>query len=240
MALARFKTVVILSLEATSLRLPTKTSLASRSSVWTRNLDWVPLVCLCIYFRAGCITKPSLRTRGLYFSSYNESLVLIVPSNVGPLLTSMEEPPTFEPLSTELLFSSQPKIVHNFYLAKLHANGDEPLIEDDDLPIKQRFPKPRLPPSGKISSPRKRPLKEQGGNKSKKKKPNPTDDKAQENQVDVIGAAKGSAKKGGDKAEIKKLQAPNMERMDSSKVSEPDADGGRSVGMISPESIVVG
>lgn len=69
---------------------------------------------------------------------------------------------------------SQIGLVQNFFLAKLHANGDEPLIEDDDLPQKQRFPKPRLPPTGKITSPRKRPLKEQGGgNKSKKKKIDP-------------------------------------------------------------------
>ena len=54
-------------------------------------------------------------------------------------------------------------IVQNFFLAKLHANGDDPLVEDEDLPLKQRFPKPRLPPTGKITSPRKRPAKEQGG-----------------------------------------------------------------------------
>ena len=72
---------------------------------------------------------------------------------------------------------SQIGLVQNFFLAKLHANGDEPLVEDDDLPQKQRFPKPRLPPTGKITSPRKRPLKEQGGgNKSKKKKIDPKKD----------------------------------------------------------------
>ena len=61
-------------------------------------------------------------------------------------------------------------LVQDFFLAKLHANNDEPLIEDDDLPQKQRFPKPRLPPTGKITSPRKRPLKEQGPGKGHPRK----------------------------------------------------------------------
>ena len=61
-------------------------------------------------------------------------------------------------------------LVHQFFLAKLHANNDDPLVEDDDLPQKQRFPKPRLPPTGKITSPRKRPLKEQGPGKGHPRK----------------------------------------------------------------------
>ncbi|KAI9804131.1 MAG: hypothetical protein M1825_001533 [Sarcosagium campestre] len=81
----------------------------------------------------------------------------------------LEAPPPYEPITLQSL-KKQIGLVQNFFLAKLHANGDEPLIEDEDLPQKQRFPKPRLPPTGKISSPRKRPIKEQGGNKSKKKK----------------------------------------------------------------------
>lgn len=62
--------------------------------------------------------------------------------------------------------------MRNFFLAKLHANNEQPLIEDEDLPLKQRPPKPRLPPTGKISMPRKRPLNGQGGGSKKKKKPN--------------------------------------------------------------------
>jgi len=38
------------------------------------------------------------------------------------------------------------------------------------LPPKQRFPKPRLPPTGKITSPRKRPIKEQQQMAKKKRK----------------------------------------------------------------------
>ncbi|MCJ1287821.1 Transcriptional activator spt7 [Xylographa opegraphella] len=61
-------------------------------------------------------------------------------------------------------------LVQNFYLAKLHANGNVPLVEDEDLPQKQRFPKPRLPPTGKISSPRKKPVREPGPGKGHPKK----------------------------------------------------------------------
>lgn len=61
-------------------------------------------------------------------------------------------------------------LVHNYFAEKLHKSKDPTLIEDDDLPPKQRFPKPRLPPTGKISSPRKRPLKEQQQAAKKKRK----------------------------------------------------------------------
>ncbi|KAF3311088.1 Transcriptional activator spt7 [Orbilia oligospora] len=86
--------------------------------------------------------------------------------------TEYKAPPPFEPLSREIL-KDQIGLVQNFFLAKLHANSDEPLIEDEDLPIKQRAPKPRLPPTGKITTPRKRAVSGQGGNSKKKKRPNP-------------------------------------------------------------------
>lgn len=62
---------------------------------------------------------------------------------------------------------SQIGLVQNFFLAKLHANNDEPLVEDLELPPKQRptAARPRIPASGKIppptninQSPQKRPL----------------------------------------------------------------------------------
>ncbi|PFH56377.1 hypothetical protein XA68_16596 [Ophiocordyceps unilateralis] len=61
-------------------------------------------------------------------------------------------------------------LVKNFFLAKLHANGDQPLVEDEDLPVKQRKPRPRLGASGKIMSAQKRPPKEQLALAKKKKK----------------------------------------------------------------------
>ena len=91
------------------------------------------------------------------------------------------------------------------------------MVEDEDLPVKQRPPKPRLPPTGKISMPRKRPLHGQGGGSKKKKKPNST--------------APPSSKSGSEN--IKKESAA-MERS-ISKISEAGDDGNG--GMISPESL---
>ena len=61
-------------------------------------------------------------------------------------------------------------LVQQYFQDKLTKNNDNPLVEDDDLPQKQRFPKPRLPPTGKITSPRKRPIKEPGPGKGHPKK----------------------------------------------------------------------
>jgi transcriptional activator SPT7 len=61
-------------------------------------------------------------------------------------------------------------LIKNFFLAKLHANGDQPLVEDEDLPVKQRKPRPRLGASGKIISAQKRPPREQLAMAKKKKK----------------------------------------------------------------------
>lgn len=72
----------------------------------------------------------------------------------------MPQPTPYPPITLETL-NAQIGLVKDFFAKKLEANDDEPLVEDDDLPAKQRFPKPRLPPTGKISSPRKRPIREQ-------------------------------------------------------------------------------
>lgn len=82
-------------------------------------------------------------------------------------------PPQYPRVSLETL-PQQIGLVQNFFLAKLHANNDEPLVEDLELPPKQRptAAKPRLPASGKIpppvanglnSSPQKRPLPPSSG-----------------------------------------------------------------------------
>ncbi|CAK7221409.1 Transcriptional activator spt7 [Sporothrix eucalyptigena] len=61
-------------------------------------------------------------------------------------------------------------LIKNFFLAKLHANNDQPLVEDEDLPVKQRRPRPRLGATGKIVSPQKRPPKEQIAMAKRKKR----------------------------------------------------------------------
>ncbi|KAI9839062.1 MAG: Transcriptional activator spt7 [Thelocarpon superellum] len=186
------------------------------------------------------------------YQAQNTSTAIISSSNLDAL-------PPYEPVTLQSL-KAEIGIVQNFFLAKLHANNDEALVEDDDLPQKQRFPKPRLPPTGKISSPRKRPLKEQGGNKAKKKK------------TDHGGGGGGGGGPGGGDLGIKsmatvghaasklKLAMPTS-HLTGLGVSLPDkkgghdtrdsdkedgvgghgVDGGRGggmVGMMSPESIV--
>ncbi|KAG5928775.1 hypothetical protein E4U42_008030 [Claviceps africana] len=81
----------------------------------------------------------------------------------------LEALPPSEPLSSSSIHD-QIGLVKNFFLAKLHANGDQPLVEDEDLPVKQRKPRPRLGASGKIISAQKRPPREQLALAKKKKK----------------------------------------------------------------------
>ncbi|KAG6001244.1 hypothetical protein E4U54_001134 [Claviceps lovelessii] len=84
--------------------------------------------------------------------------------------TDLLEPlPPSEPLTNSSIHD-QIGLVKNFFLAKLHANGDQPLVEDEDLPVKQRKPRPRLGASGKIISAQKRPPREQLALAKKKKK----------------------------------------------------------------------
>lgn len=69
-------------------------------------------------------------------------------------------------------------------------------MEDDDLPQKQRFQKPRLPPTGKITGPRKRPLRELGPGKGHSRKKIKIDDKEKEvgrgkEKASSIGKSKG-------------------------------------------------
>ncbi|KAL8923268.1 MAG: hypothetical protein Q9208_004668 [Pyrenodesmia sp. 3 TL-2023] len=91
-------------------------------------------------------------------------------SNLSSSLPSTLPPPTpLQPITVENI-SSQIGLVQQFFRDKLAANNGKPLIEDDDLPQKQRFPKPRLPPTGKISSPRKRPIREPGPGKGHPRK----------------------------------------------------------------------
>ncbi|KAI1210209.1 uncharacterized protein F4807DRAFT_73215 [Annulohypoxylon truncatum] len=137
-------------------------------------------------------------------------------------------------------------LVKNFFLAKLHANGDTPLVEDEDLPVKQRRPRPRLGATGKIVSPQKRPPKEQNAINKKKKK-------MEAQAAEASKAANQSPEKGGPK-KAKSISMPNggtlptnvaslplappMERVGSTQSqgnnSQTDKDD---TGMMSPESI---
>ena len=147
-------------------------------------------------------------------------------------------------------------IAQNFFLAKLHANGDAPLVEDDELPQKQRFPKPRLPPTGKISSPRKRPIKEPGPGKGHPRKKMKLDELAKDGkEIKELGKEipkdAGKEKAG---AKVAKELAKTGIAMERTTSSNPIVDGGGAAknnsspqkdkgkasetgGMISPESL---
>lgn len=152
--------------------------------------------------------------------------------------------PPSEPVTKENI-QEQIGLVKNFFLAKLHANGDQPLVEDEDLPVKHRR-RVRLPASGKIvpAQPKAKPKDQVPSSKKKKKPDGPEGSKP--------GGVNASPAKGGGTPSKKptlpgavngtsnglNLVAPPMERMDSvqsqTNASQTDKDDG--VGMMSPES----
>lgn len=155
--------------------------------------------------------------------------------------------PPLNPVNKENI-QEQIGLVKNFFLAKLHANGDQPLVEDEDLPVKQRRPRPRLGATGKIVSPQKRPPKEQIALAKKKKKlesgaaqavdlkpPTGTPEKNATPAKKKGGAGGGAAVNG----TVAALPAPAMERAESvqspGNASQTDKDD--MVGMMSPESL---
>jgi transcriptional activator SPT7 len=145
-------------------------------------------------------------------------------------------------------------MVKNFFLAKLHANGDQPLVEDQDLPVKQQRPRPRLPATGKIVSPQKRPPKEQIALARRKKKLEAQMAEAKLNATpEKAAGASGSQ----NTTPVKKLKnipqlnglapnpahialgAPSMERSESmqSQGNASQTDRDEPNGMMSPESM---
>lgn len=168
----------------------------------------------------------------------------------GTVMDVFDALPPSEPVNKENI-QDQIGLVKNFFLAKLHANGDQPLVEDEDLPVKQKKPRPRLGASGKIISAQKRPPKEQLALAKKKKK------------MELAAAAaeakaNASPEKGGGStnntpAKKKAGNLPNgtapnpavlalgasMERADSmqSQAGASQTDKDDTIGMMSPESI---
>lgn len=152
-----------------------------------------------------------------------------------------------EPVTKENI-QDQIGLVKNFFLAKLHANGDQPLVEDEDLPVKQRKPRPRLGATGKIVSAQKRPPKEQLALAKKKRKMeaaaaeaklNASPEKAGSVNNTPSKKKPGSIPNGAVPNPAVMALAPTMERADSMQsqggASQTDKDDG--TGMISPESI---
>lgn len=176
-------------------------------------------------------------------------------STTGQATTDLfEQLPPADPVTKESI-QEEIGLVKNFFLAKLHANNDQPLVEDEDLPVKQRKPRPRLAASGKITAPAKRPLREQIAAAKKRKKEalagaNASPEKVgaaaggtpskkaktSHNLVNGTGAAGG----GGSGGNVGGLVAPSMERVGSvnsqTNASITDKDDAGAMGMMSPES----
>ena len=121
-------------------------------------------------------------------------------------------PEPFEAVTADTA-ANQVGLIKDYFLTKLRSNHNETLIEDEDLPQKQRFPKPRLPPTGKISSPRKRPIREQQQAAKKKRKLEESESKGIPPPVGKL-----------------RLEMPGPKENGV----EPEKEGG---GLVSPESI---
>lgn len=130
-------------------------------------------------------------------------------------------PEPFDRISTENI-TSQCGLVQDFFASRLAANNGRPLVEDEELPPKQRFPKPRLGPAGKISSPRKRPIREQQQAAKKKRK------------LEESGKDDGFGSKRVKPVPPLKFDLPEI---NENGVDPEKDDGGRNAAMISPESL---
>lgn len=157
-----------------------------------------------------------------------------------------DPPPPSDPVTKDNI-QGQIGLVKNFFLAKLHANGDQPLVEDEDLPVKQKRPRPRLGATGKIVSPQKRPPKEQIALAKKKKKLEQGKAQVTDPKPGASSATPEKGKKLGKipalpNGAVTALQAPAMERVNSMQsqeaASSPPGPGDKddNVGMLSPES----
>ena len=142
--------------------------------------------------------------------------------NQGPTTNTgfvFPPPAPFEAVTADTA-PNQVGLIKDYFLAKLRNNHtNETLIEDEDLPQKQRFPKPRLPPTGKISSPRKRPIREQQQAAKKKRKLEESGEKSKGIQPPVGKL---------------RLEMPELPKENG---VEPEKDGDGGGGLVSPESI---
>ena len=134
----------------------------------------------------------------------------------------MDSPTAHEPVTISSL-KNEIGLVKNWFLAKLHANGDEPLVEDEDLPVKQRFPKPRLGPTGKIMGARKRPAREQGKGRSEamKKRKGDADGEAGSH----VGVGRGNGKKAKLNGVAGKVDVDEMAKKRDAMLARDSAEG---------------
>lgn len=89
--------------------------------------------------------------------------------NQDAVQTELVEPPPWELVTAESL-EFEIGLIQTFFREKLVHSEQTHIIEDENLPMKQRPVKPRLPPTGKINTPRKRKDPPVAGGSAKKKK----------------------------------------------------------------------
>ncbi|KAL4873503.1 hypothetical protein BDV12DRAFT_160155 [Aspergillus spectabilis] len=123
-------------------------------------------------------------------------------TSISQSVTVFTPPPSYPRITSESV-SSQIGIIQAFLKGKLQAHNNEPLVEDLELPPKQRpmAARPRLPASGRIpppsnlpgpsSSPQKRPLPPSapGMNASKSGNSEPSKKKVKKNSGIAMGVA---------------------------------------------------
>jgi transcriptional activator SPT7 len=83
--------------------------------------------------------------------------------------TEYPEPAPWDAVSADSV-ALEIGLIQTFLRDKLVSTEGLYLIEDENLPVKQRPAKPRLPPTGKINTPRKRKDAPGAGGSAKKKK----------------------------------------------------------------------
>ncbi|ODQ56574.1 hypothetical protein SAICODRAFT_87468 [Saitoella complicata NRRL Y-17804] len=86
-----------------------------------------------------------------------------------PVEEQYEPPPPFDPVTYEVA-QLQIGLIKPYLFSRLEYADEDAIMEDEDIPPKKKPPKPRLPPSGKITSPRKRPAPSVFASKNNKKK----------------------------------------------------------------------
>jgi transcriptional activator SPT7 len=123
---------------------------------------------------------------------FGQILTFMFSSSAQATNTPFPLPPPYPRISLQTL-PSQISLVQNFFLAKLHANNNEPLIEDLELPPKQRpmAARPRLPASGKIPAP----PAHGGPTTSPQKRPLPSSASAQPSAAKAAATSEPSKKK---------------------------------------------
>ncbi|KAI9929069.1 Transcriptional activator spt7 [Aspergillus wentii] len=166
---------------------------------------------------------------------------LLNPSNAqntsaSPTVTLFTQPSAYPRISVDTV-SSQIGLMQGFFNQKLQSNNNEPLVEDLELPPKQRptATRPRLPASGKIAppaglgsttSPQKRPPPSGAPGQPGKSGPSEPSKKKVKKNSGVSMGVPGSAAEGEESMDTKPMENPALTNL---KANDTNADEGSAV-----------